>query len=151
MAACLSVRQSPWKLPHALLQETSESNDLTVNSYASKCRFDAGHYSEPLALMNLLWDFGKFSSQKRARWCRQNCVQESRIHRLQTTCRALQQRVADHCKVERDSLLIDKPPREMTSSKLTVLRVLQVWIFTNLSSNVSQQNFERVYQIRNWL
>eukprot|EP00978_Attheya_sp_CCMP212_P005349 scaffold11962_cov59-Attheya_sp.AAC.3 len=77
--------------------------------------------------MNLMWDYN--AEARKERFCRHYSVNATRLKRLMTTVESLRGRVALQCGVHKDSLRMKEPPRSMPHSKITILRVLQVWTF----------------------
>jgi len=103
--------------------------ELTTKAYTSRCKFDSDLFSEPLSIMNLLWDYESINESGKQSWCRQNALAYSRVRRLFSACTNLRKRVADFCGVDPEKLKLECPPRDMPHAKLNILRVVQVWLF----------------------
>jgi hypothetical protein len=93
----------------------------------SRCHFDANLYSEPIAVMNLMFDFEHVKNQQS--FVRTFCLSLPRLRRLLATRNSLRNRVADFIGVEASALKCAIPPTKMAHAKLTILRVIQVWCF----------------------
>jgi hypothetical protein len=102
---------------------------MTVKSYISKCHFDANLYSEPMAAMNLLWEFDH--AKQKTNWCRKHAANFPRLKRLAGTAINLRNRVADFMGIDSELLDVDVPPVHMPHAKITALRVLQVWVLND--------------------
>jgi hypothetical protein len=102
---------------------------MTMKSYISKCHFDANLYSEPLATMNLLWEFER--NKQKMSWCWKQAVAHPRLKRLAGTAINLRNRVADFVGIDSDLLDVDSPPVDMPHAKITTLRVLQAWVLND--------------------
>ena len=139
MVACLSFPQSPWKLPNAMMQETPDFNNLAVGSFTSKCHFDGSLFSDPFAMMNLVWEYDR--SKTRASWCAKHSIHEGRVRRLLLTCNNLQKRVAEHCGVRSDDFQMSQAPQQMLRAKATILRIIQVWVFHETIIQCKRSNF----------
>lgn len=127
LAAILSFPKSPWLIPNAHLQEPDVYNDLSSKTYASKAKFDIDLYSEPLSIMNLLYEFDH-SNQKRL-FCQRHYLSYERMSRFASTRDNLRRRVAAYLGKESSSLVLRKPPKSMNKSKLLALYILKVWLF----------------------
>ena len=80
-----------------------------------------------MSIMNLLWDYQHAS--KKDNFCWRYSVSSPRMRRLSSTADNLRDRVADCLNIPRNSLRVEDPPRRMAHAKLTILRVIQVWVF----------------------
>lgn len=129
MAAVLSFPKTPWLITNPLYHEASTFNDITARTYISKCHFDANLYSDPFAIMNLMWDYERATNQNG--WARHYSVSAQRLRRLLTTRNSLRNRVADFAVVPCECLRVEQPPVKMPHAKLTILRVLQTWVFSD--------------------
>lgn len=153
LAAILSSPKSPWLIPNAHLQEPEVYNgkfitilyimysnilwylsyiaifhlDLSSKTYVSKAKFDCELYSEPLSIMNLLYDFDH--SDKKPSFCHKYSLSYERTRRLASTRNNLRQRVAAYLGINSASLVLKTPPKFMNKSKLLALYVLKVWLF----------------------
>ena len=141
MVGCLSFPQSPWKIANAMIQETADFNKIAVASFRSKCDLDADLFSEPLAAMNLIWQYDRV--QKKGPWCYKNGVQETRVRRLLMTCNNLRKRVADYCSIKPESLELTGPPSQFPQGKLTVLRIIQAWVFCESLIECNAEKFSQ--------
>jgi hypothetical protein len=103
--------------------------DISAKTFSSRCHFDANLYSEPLAIMNLLWDYERAKNQHG--WAWHYSVSAPRLRRLVATRNSLRNRVAEFTGIYSESLCIEKPPVQMEHSKVTLLRILQVWVFSD--------------------
>ena len=101
--------------------------EIISKTFVSRSHFDANLYSEPFAAMNLLWDYHKSSNKKK--FCRLYHVSYLRLKRVIATIDNLRIRVAKQLGSHPDALRISMPPVHMPHSKLTILRILQVWVF----------------------
>lgn len=95
----------------------------------SRCHFDANLYSEPFAIMNLIWDFQRAKNQNGFAWHYSLCA--PRLRRLVATRNSLRSRVAEFVGVDVDDIHVEKPPVQMEHAKITLLRVIQVWVFSD--------------------
>lgn len=127
MAAILSFPQTPWIISNPLVRSTADFNEMSAKTYVSRCHFDAMLFSEPLATMNMLWEFERVSNKQA--WCWKNGIAFARVRRLASTCQNLRTRVADHSRIPQEKLRMLQPPTFMPHAKLTVLRIIQVWVF----------------------
>ena len=93
-----------------------------------RCHFDANLYSEPLAIMNMLWDYEKTHNQNG--WAWHYSASAPRLRRLLTTRNSLRNRVADFTGIDSETLRMEKPPVQMEHAKITLLRIIQVWVFS---------------------
>ena len=129
-ALCLTgICFPPFILLDALIHEPSEFNEQMAKCYVSRCHFDANLYSEPLGVMNLLWEW-KANSQN-TKWCRQVGVFLPRIRRLDHTICNLRSRVAGFLAIPSDAIVPSQPPVNMPHSKVTILRIIQAWVFND--------------------
>ena len=103
--------------------------DITARTFSSRCHFDANLYSEPLAIMNLMSDFARAKNQNG--WAWHYSLSTPRLRRLIATRNSLRSRVAEFTGIDVESLSVDKPPAQMEHSKITLLRVIQVWVFSD--------------------
>ena len=89
--------------------------------------FDSQLYSEPLAIMNLLWDFE--NSKMKGYFCNKFNVSFPRLQRLKTSRDSLIARVAKYLKKNSQDLHINLPPRDLSYKKITLLQFIQVYLF----------------------
>jgi hypothetical protein len=100
-----------------------------VKTFVSRCHFDAFLFSEPLAIMNALWEYGQTPTSKKVKWCTKHGIFLPRMKTLDGTCKNLQQRVADFFDIPNHRLEVLVPPTQMPHSVITILRVIQFWVF----------------------
>ena len=112
-----------------MLQSPNEFNQMVQRTFVSKCKFDGGLFSEPLSIMNLLWDFEQVSGGNKKQWCLEKGVSFQRLTRLSSTARNILQRVASFLNIAADNLALECPPRDMPDAKINLLRVIQAWVF----------------------
>jgi hypothetical protein len=129
MAAVLSFPKTPWIMSNPLIHESKDYNEMTTKTYVSRCHFDANLFSEPLSAMNLIWEFEQAKNQ--ANWCWKFGISYPRIKRLAATSSTFRRRVADFLSISTNDLELDAPPLFMPHSKVTLLRVIQVWVFND--------------------
>jgi len=79
--------------------------------------------------MNLMWDYERAKNQNG--WAWHYSVSAPRLRRLLATRNSLRSRVAEFTGVDVESLCIEKPPVQMEHAKVTLLRVIQVWVFSD--------------------
>jgi hypothetical protein len=148
MAAILSFPKTPWIISNAMIHETKDFNGMfeTVSwhlslaflspfcpaakvseTYVSRCHFDANLFSEPLASMNLLWEFE--GAREKMKFCTRFGVFLPRIQRLRTTKENLRRRVGNFLGIPDDLIAVTDPPMRMAHSKVLVLRIIQAWVF----------------------
>ena len=82
-----------------------------------------------MATMNLLWEYGLVNPNEKHQWCRFYGIFPPRIKRLESTSLNLSRRVADFLGISDGLLKITTPPSQMPHSMITVLRIIQVWVF----------------------
>ena len=128
MASIMSFPKTPFQITSPLYHDPAMYNEITSKTYISKCHFDANLYSEPLALMNALWDYRTVSNK--ARFCLFYRIALSRMKQLAATCNSLRTRVAEFLGIPETKLHMESPPAHMPHSKITILRILQVWVFS---------------------
>lgn len=102
------------------------------------CHFDANLLSEPLSIMNLLWDFAQ--TNDKYKWCKFYGIHTTRIKRLDGTCNNLRQRVADFFGLDANILKVTAPPYLFDHSVITILRIIQVWVFHETIIQCDPQN-----------
>lgn len=101
----------------------------TCKSFVSRCHFDANLFSEPLALMNLVWEYERLNPKDVQRWSKFHNIFLPRMRRLASTTVNLRKRVADFFGLRQDVIQVDTPPAQMPHAMLTLLRLIQVWVF----------------------
>jgi hypothetical protein len=102
---------------------------MTVTTFVSRCHFDAHLFSEPMAVMNLLWEYGHTSSSNKQNWCKSYGIFLPRLKRLDGTCANLQRRVAAFLDLPEELLYVSTPPSQMPHAMITILRIIQAWVF----------------------
>lgn len=127
MAAILSFPKTPWIISNPLVHEPKDYNEKTVKTYVSKCHFDSNLFSEPLSVMNLLFEYDAVKDKNK--WCMYYGIHQTRLRRLDAVYRNLRCRVAEFCRVDESQLKVEAPPNRMPHSKVNILRIIQVWVF----------------------
>ena len=102
---------------------------MSSTTFVSRCYFDANLFSEPMAAMNLLWEYNEIPPSGEFKWKDKHGLHIPRLKRLNGTCINLKRRVSDFLKIPNDLIEISSPPRFMPHEKITILRILQVWVF----------------------
>lgn len=92
--------------------------------------------------MNLLHDY-EHVAKKKDEWCRSYGIFQPRIRRLATTAENLRKRVADFVGVQEGTLAVTKPPSNMPHGKITVLRVIQVWVFHETVIQLDPKRYQK--------
>jgi hypothetical protein len=119
---------------------------MTATTFASRCHYDANLFSEPMAIMNLLWEYNNITSSYEQKWSKMHGIFLPRLKRIQGTCNNLQRRVAEFLKVPNEVIQISAPPCSMPHALITILRIIQVWVFNETliqfdpSTVVSKEN-----------
>ena len=129
MAAIMAFPKSPFQISNPLIHSVSKYNESTAETYASRCHFDANLYSEPLALMNALWDY--HIATERFQWCSFYRFAHARMRQLHSTRDNLRRRVALFLGINETRLQVAAPPVHMPHYKVTILRILKVWVFSD--------------------
>ncbi|KAL7553079.1 hypothetical protein ACHAWF_016337 [Thalassiosira exigua] len=127
IAAILSFPKTPWMITSPLYHEHDQFNDIVSKTFASRCHFDGGLFSEPLATANLLYDYA--SSKSRGNFCWKHGISASRMKNLHSTAESLKRRVANYVNLPSEVLEMKEPPYLMPNAKVNILRILQVWLF----------------------
>ena len=127
LAAILSFPKSPWAMTSPMYHDTITFNEIVSKTFVSRCTFDAGLYSEPMAISNLLHEYRK-ATQKDS-FCWKNRVSSSRIRHLYGTVESLRRRVAECLSISSEVLETQEPPSLMPHAKINILRILHVWLF----------------------
>lgn len=118
VAAILSFAKSPWLIPNTMLQTPEKYNEIASSTFLSKARYDGGLYSEPFAIMNVLFDYS--AAGEKERFCRENGLSITRVKRLVATVNNLRDRVASIMGMKVDRLVVTEPPRSMRREALMV-------------------------------
>ena len=152
LAAILSFPKAPWAISSPMYHDTATFNELgefmfvlffrclfstpklnliflsVSETFASRCYYDAGVYSEPMAVSNLLFDYK--SQNNRDEFCRANYLSILRMRQLSSTVKSLKNRVAESLGIRSSEVLdMNTPFYDMHGSKLAILRIIQVWLF----------------------
>jgi hypothetical protein len=140
LAAILSFPKTPWAISSPLYHDNNTFNQISSKTFASKCYFDAGSFSEPMEIANLLHDYS--SSSEKNMFIRGHCVSGTRIRHLLGTVKSLKQRVAEYLNIKTDLLDVQNPPYKMCNAKRNILRIIQVWLFrdTMIVHNTSKKS-----------
>lgn len=101
----------------------------TCKAFVSRIHFDANLFSEPLALMNVIWEYERLSQNGIEKWCKFHNLFPPRIRRLASTTVNLRKRVSDFLGLPESVLQVSIPPSQMPHGMVVVLRVIQVWVF----------------------
>ncbi|KAH8060933.1 hypothetical protein JL722_4223 [Aureococcus anophagefferens] len=111
LAAALSLPKSPWRIANPLVHDDpDEYAAIATASYLSRCRWDKGMHSEPVALVRLARAFDKTKNARA--FCAAHNVVESRSRQLKHAAHAAREAATD-CR--RDA------------ARLNRLRLLLVW------------------------
>jgi len=102
--------------------------DIASKSQKSMARFDANLYSEPMATVNLLYEFERCNTSQHA-FCNEFNVSYPRIKRLLTTRNNLRDRVATALGENVNDLYLRIPLSKMSHLHITLLRLINVWLF----------------------
>lgn len=129
MAAMMSFPKTPFQITSPLFHNPAMFNKITADTYVARCRLDANLYSEPMCLMNALWEFDQ--SQKKGQWCFTNRIALSRMRQLASTRNSLRARVSRFFGIAESVLVPESPPVLMPHAKVNILRILQVWVFSD--------------------
>jgi hypothetical protein len=128
MAAAMSFPKTPFQITSPLIHTPPQYNEIGSNTYIAKCHFDANLYSEPLGLMNLMWDYGIVENKNQ--FCMHYRIAYARMRQLISTRDSQRKRVADFLGINENRLRMEVPPVHMPQAKITILRLLQVWVFS---------------------
>ncbi|KAG7349171.1 ATP-dependent RNA helicase HrpA [Nitzschia inconspicua] len=129
MAAMMSLPKSPFQMASPTWMTPAVFNETASQTYIAKCDMDDGIYSEPLALMNALWDYS--SSSHKNTWCYKNRIAVKRWQQVVSSRNSLRKRVASFLGINEDRLQLQLPPKYMPKEKILILRLLKVWVFSN--------------------
>jgi hypothetical protein len=97
-------------------------------TWTSKADFDKNLLSDGFACMNLLHEFESIPTNERKAWCCERGIFFPRLARMQSTCRDIANRVASFLRIDRSLLSVTDPPHTALLGKLTILRIVQVWV-----------------------
>lgn len=81
--------------------------------------------------MNLLWEYERVNASSKYKWCNFYGIFLPRLKRLESSCLHLSRRVADFLGINDDLLRVTIPPTRMPHAMVTVLRIVQVWVFND--------------------
>lgn len=129
MAAIMSFPKTPFQMTSPFYHDPEMFNEVTSNAYVARCHFDANLYSEPLSLMNALWDYQMAPNQ--SHWSIYYRIAIVRMRQLFATRNSLRKRVAGYFGIDEDLLGLEHPPAHMPHAKIVILRLLQVWVFSD--------------------
>ena len=131
MAAMMSLHKTPFQITSPMWLTPGKFNESASKTYSSKCKFDAGLYSEPMGLMNALWDYVSDGASRKNNWCFKNSFATKRWQQVISSRNSLQKRVADFLGIHTKRLQVQLPPRDMPHEKVSILRILKVWVFSD--------------------
>jgi hypothetical protein len=97
-------------------------------TWTSKADFDKNLLSDGFAVMNLLHEFDSVSTTERKAWCHDRGLFFPRLARMQSTCRDIANRVANFLRIDGSLLTVTDPPKSALLGKLSILRIVQVWV-----------------------
>lgn len=127
LAAILSFPKTPWAMTNPLYHDAPTFNEITSRTFISRCFFDAGLLSEPLAIANLLHAYTQCKDKNK--FTKDHRISGTRIRHLLGTVENLKQRCANYLNARPDILEVRDPPCRLHPSKLNILRIIQVWVF----------------------
>ena len=144
LAAILSFPKTPWAVSSPMYHDTHTFNEIVTKTFTSRCFFDAGLFSEPMGIANLLHDFSTCKDRKE--FCWKHRVVASRMGHLYGTVESLKRRVAERLGVSPQALDMETPPYLMSTAKLNILRILQCWMFhdTMIVQSTSKNSIKAV-------
>ncbi len=132
MAAMMSLPKTPFQITSPMWLSPGKFNKFASQTYSSKCKFDAGLYSEPMGLMNAIWDSESLgSTNKKYSWTVKNNIAIKRWQQVISSRNSLRKRVADFLGIDEEKLRVQLPPRDMPRGKVTILRILKLWVFSD--------------------
>jgi Helicase conserved C-terminal domain len=130
LASVMSFPKSPFQITSPLIHSPAEYNEIASITFMSRCHFDANLYSEPLGLMNLMWDYEK--AQHKGGFCLKFRVAINRFRQLVSSKNNKRKRVAEFLGIDEERLKMEAPPVHMHPSKVAILRTLQAWVFSDM-------------------
>lgn len=131
MAAMMSLHKTPFQITSPMWLTPGKFNESASKTYSSKCKFDAGLYSEPMGLMNALWDYVSDGASRKNNWCYKNSFAVKRWQQVISSRNSLRKRVAEFLGIHEEKLQVQLPPRDMPHEKVSILRILKVWVFSD--------------------
>ncbi|CAM9299772.1 unnamed protein product [Chrysoparadoxa australica] len=127
MAAALTIPRPPFRVTSPLIHDDpDEFCDLVYKVMKAQDAFDMGTYSEPIMLMNLMFQHDQLDSGKRHAFCTRHSLAHARMKQLSSTYRHLAARVQGLIGIQPK---LWRDPRKMSKSKINVLRLLITWVF----------------------
>jgi len=120
MAAGLAS-QSPWRIGNPLVHEPDEYNMIAGKSFLSKSKFDGGIYSDPIAKVRLLMEYG--SKEKGFEFAKLHNLNMSKMRQLAKTHKSLRENVEKE--LHRDAGDAVDPSQD--PSRLNRLRLILAW------------------------
>ena len=127
MAAMMSFPKTPFQITSTLFHNPAMFNEITSTGYVARCHFDANLYSEPMSLMNAIYDYDM--APDKSKWCLRYRIAIARMKQLASTRNSLRTRVARYFGINEEVLVPESPPVLMPHAKVNILRILQVWVF----------------------
>ena len=95
--------------------------------------------------MNLVWHYDRVSKSEAQKWCKYYGIFLPRIKRLSASIDNLRKRVADFIGVHEALLKVEVPPSQMPHGKVTILRVIQVWVFHETLIQYDPERLQKAY------
>jgi HrpA-like RNA helicase len=142
MAAMMSLPKTPFQLASPMWMSPQQFNETASKTYVAKASMDGGLYSEPLALMNALWDFMETMTKKQSNWIAKHRIAHKRWQQVVASRDSLRKRVASFIGIKEERLQLQAPPRNMPQEKLLILRMLKLWVFSNSVIECSKSSLE---------
>ncbi|KAL7470822.1 hypothetical protein ACHAXS_011092 [Conticribra weissflogii] len=131
MAAIMSVQRTPFQISSPLWMNHSDFNEGASATLIARNKFDGGCYSEPFAIMNAIFEYDNLKTANgQNNWCYRNRLAIRRWQQIISVSRSLRKRVAEFFGINASHLRVHEPPKSMPNLKLTILRVLKVWVFS---------------------
>ncbi|CAB9524055.1 Probable ATP-dependent RNA helicase spindle-E [Seminavis robusta] len=130
MASVMSFPKTPFQITSPLIHSPAEFNEISAATFVSRSHWDANLYSDPLAMMNLMWEYERVKDKKR--FCGFYRVAINRFRQMVSTKNNKRKRVAEFLGIEESKLKMQAPPVHLPASKLAILRILQLWVFSDM-------------------
>jgi Helicase conserved C-terminal domain len=140
MAAMMALPKTPFQIASPLWLSTKKFNDIAPKIYISKSSLDGGLYSEPMALMNAIWDY--IATSKKSSWYHKNRFAAKRWQQVVSSRNSLRNRVANFLGIDETKLQVQLPPRDMPPAKVAILRILCVWVFSDSIAECAPSKLE---------
>ena len=99
---------------------------MTSKTFISRCHFDANLYSDPLAIMNLIWEYENSSHKGKFGW--NFSLATARVNRLVSTRNSIRSRVAHFIGGDASRFEVKESPSLMPHAKAVILRIVLVWV-----------------------